>query len=78
MINYFCKHRVTIEGQNKILILVNLSWFLYHPKHTELGKPVTIWYDSLFEPCGLHIIIPIQFIKCRSVSQVDKLSDESV
>ena len=77
-INYFCKHRVTIEGQNKTHILVNLSWFLYHPRHTELGKPVTIWYDSLFEPCGLHTIIPIQFIKCRSVSQVDKLSDESV
>ena len=36
-INYFCKH-VTIEDVNKTHLLANLSWFLYHPKHTLLGK----------------------------------------
>ena len=31
-IHYFCKHSVTINGENKTHMLTNLSWFLYHPK----------------------------------------------
>ena len=41
-INYFCKHSVSVKGVNKTHLLANLSWFLYHPKNTQLGKPITI------------------------------------
>lgn len=37
-INYFIKHAVTINGQNKTHLLAHLSWFLYHPKHTFLAN----------------------------------------
>ena len=48
-INYFCQHTNTINGQNKTYILVNLSWFLYHPKYADFGKPITITYLILVE-----------------------------
>lgn len=31
-------------------ILANLSWVLYK----VFGKPNTLWYNNLFEPCGMH------------------------
>lgn len=74
-INYFCKHTITIHGQSKTHVLVNLSWFLYHPKYADLGKPITLWYDSLFDPNGIHTLIPVQYIKKRTVSIVEKLND---
>lgn len=77
-INYFCKHATVINGYHKSHLLVNLSWFKYHPKNVAFGKPVTVWYHDLFEPCGIHSMIPIQFIKSRSVSLIDKLDGESV
>ena len=40
---------------------------LCHPKQTVFGKPVTVWYNNLFEPCGVHKLVPVQLIKCRSV-----------
>lgn len=77
-IQYFCKHTVTINGENKTHMLINLSWFLYHPKKDVFGKPITVWYNNLFEPCGVHTIVPVQLVKCRSVSLVDKLDHEDV
>ena len=61
-INYFSKHDVTINGVNKTHLLTNLSWFLYHPKNTLLGRPITVWYHDLFEPCGIHSFILVQVL----------------
>ena len=77
-VNYFCKHSITVKGVNKTHVLVNLSWFLYHPKNTQLGKPITIWCHDLFEPCGIHTFVPIQLVKCRCVSLVDVIDNEDV
>jgi len=77
-INYFSKHSACINGVNTTHLLANLSWFLYHPSHTSLGKPLTIWYNNLFEPCGLHTLLPVHFIKCRAVSIIDKLDQQDV
>ena len=74
-IDYFCKHVVTIGDQSKTHMLVHLSWFLYHPQHAEAGKPITIWYNNLFEPSGIYTLVPVQFVKSRAVSTVDKLND---
>ena len=59
-------------------LLVNLSWFKYHPKNVAFGKPITLWYHDLFEDCGIHSFIPVQFIRSRSASFIDKLDDESI
>lgn len=77
-INYICEHNIVINGQNKTHVLVNLSWFLYHSKHMNVGKPVSVWYDGLFEPPGIHTLVPVQFVNCRGVSVVDLLEGESV
>ena len=45
------------------MTLANQSWFCY--------------YD-VFEVGGMHSLVPIQFVKCRTVSLVDKLDGESV
>ena len=77
-INYFCQHNVLLDGQNKTHLLVAVSWFKCHPKCHEFGKPLTVWYYDLFEACGIHSIIPVQFIHCRTISLIDKLDGESV
>ena len=45
--------------------------------------PVTLpnqsWFATdVFEVGGMHSLVPIQFVKCRTVSLVDKLDGESV
>ena len=56
----------------------NLSWFLYHPKNSQLGKPLSIWYHDLFEVRGMHSFLPVKPIKCRCVSVVDIIDNEEV
>lgn len=69
-INYFLLHRVIINGTSHEHLSVSLSWFLYHPKFDSKGKPITVWCHDLFEPIGLHSLVPINFVKNRAVSHV--------
>ena len=41
----------------------------------DLGKPVTVWYDGLFEPTGIHSLIPVHLVKSRAVSAIDNLQE---
>ena len=59
-------------------LLVSVSWFIYHPKNGDFGKPTTVWYYDIFESSGIYDLLPIQFIQGRSISLVDKLDGESV
>lgn len=77
-IDWFCKHTTVVNGKNKLHLLAHLSWYKMHPKHSNFGKPVYVWYHDLFEDCGIYSLIPVQFIKCRSVALIDKLDGESV
>lgn len=77
-INSFCKHSLLIDGQNITHLLVLLSWFRYHPKNNDFGKPTTVWYHDLFESFGIHSLIPVQFLRSRAVSLITKLDQESV
>jgi len=77
-IDAFCKHVVEVHGEYKTHLLVSLSWFRRHPKNTEFGKPTTVWYHDLFELYGIHSIIPVQFLRSRSVSLIQNLDGESV
>ena len=42
------------------------------------GKPITVWEHDLFELYGIYNILPVQFIKCRTVSLVDKVSETNL
>ena len=77
-INHFLYHNVYIDGVVHSHLLVYLSWYKCHPKVNSIGNPVTVWYEDLFEPYGIHSIIPVQFISCRSVSLKQKLDGETV
>lgn len=74
-------HRLFLQAQccqQMTHLLVNLSYLKYHPKNMAFGKPITVWYHDLFEDCGIHSLIPVQFIRSRSASLIDNLDDESV
>ena len=78
-LEYITSANTVLQLMGKIKhMLTNLSWFLYHPKKNVFGKPITVWYNNLFEPCGVHTIVPVQLVKCRLVSVVDKLDHEDV
>ena len=77
-IDSFYKHTVTINGNSKAHLLVSLSWYKFHPKHSDFGKPVTVWYCDLFEYYDVYSLVPVQFIVIRTVGLIDKLDGESV
>ena len=71
-INYFAKHTAHISSTAHTHMLVHVSWFNCHPQKFVCGKPVTIWEHDIFE---LKNIVPIQLLCSRTVSLVDKLSE---
>ena len=62
-VNFFCDHVATIKNEDKSHLLAYLSWYQSHPKNMDFGKPVTVWCNNLFEPYGIHSLIPVQFIQ---------------
>ena len=71
-INYFISHTFKVDGEEKTEMLVNLSWYQYHPYHFSKGKPLTVW-STEFERLGLYSCIPVSFVKHRTVSIVSVL-----
>jgi hypothetical protein len=69
---FFAKHSMSIGPQSLSHFLVFVRWFKHHPKKDVCGKPVTVWEHDLFEQ---ENFIPIQLLRFRTVSLVDKLSD---
>ena len=77
-INHFIYHSVSVRGSVSYYLSVSLSWYQCHPKLLSLGKPLTVWCHDLFEPGGVHSIVPIELIKHRTVSLVDSVDGETV
>lgn len=78
-VDFFCKHVVLVSGQRYVNFLVCLSWYKVHSCSSQFGKPLSVFYDDLFEGDGIHSLIPLQYyIKCQSVSLLDKLNGETV
>lgn len=74
-INYFAKHTVIINGEYHTHLLFSASWFKRHYKVDAFGSPISLWECDLFDLPEVSSIIPVQFIRCRTVSLVDKLDD---
>ena len=74
-VNKFYEHTVNINGELKVHLLAYLSWFEEHPQKCVYGKPVTIYYDDLFQHTSF---IPIQCITSRALSLVNELNGETV
>lgn len=72
-VDYFAKQVATINSK----MHTHLSWFKFHSKISDFGKPVTVVY-CIFQPSGVHSLIPILFVKCRAVGLLDRLDGESV
>lgn len=71
-INFFIKHTISIGIQTITHLLVFVSWFHHHPKRLFYGKPVSVWEHDIFYR---ENFIPIQLLKQRTVSLVDKIND---
>ena len=69
-IELFLLHRITIDDKYVEHLLVSLSCFMYHPQLNCKGKPITVWCPDLFEPLGVHSLVPVQLIDSRAVSYV--------
>ena len=76
-INYFARHSVCVQGSLHNMVLFSASWFKPHSCNDKYGKPVTVWECDLFEVHGLYSILPIHFIRYRTISCVDKVNDAS-
>ena len=50
-----------VGGEEKTEMLVNLSWYQYHPDHLSKGKPLTMW-STEFKTLGLYSCIPVSFV----------------
>lgn len=74
-VNHFLKHTVYINGSAYTHMFVCLSWYRCHPKMFSLGKPLSVWCHD-FELC--NNILPVQFIKHRTVSLSTKIDNKSV
>ena len=68
-INSFFHHRPIINGNYVDHLLVDLSWFSYHPKYASMGKPITVWCPDIFE---IQNMIPVKLINRNCVSFVFK------
>ena len=78
-INYFAEHSVCINDTWMTHLLFSASWFKTHSKQQQYGKPISLWECDIFEIPGRYSILPVQAIKCRTISLEDKLeSGESV
>ena len=77
-IDYFAEHTIVLNGGYLTHALVYASWFKYRPNKDVYGEPVTVWECDTFELPGIHSIIPVQLIKGRTISLIDKIHDESM
>lgn len=73
-IDFFAKHSVNIEQKSLTHLLFSGSWFKHHPNQLSLGPPITVWEYDLFDSSVISNLIPVQFIKSRTISIVDTLS----
>ena len=74
-IEFFIKHTVHIQQKSLAHILFSASWFKEHSRQTSFGSPITVWESDIFESSIVSSLIPIQFIKSRTVSLIDTLDD---
>ena len=77
-INFFIEQSIQVEERTYTPYLFSVSWFKLRPDKDIFGKPVTIWECDIFDTSAPSII-PIQLIKSKTVSLIDKLcSGETV
>lgn len=74
-INYFAKHTVSVQGVCYSHLLFSALWFKRHSMADAYGSPVSIWECDIFDLPAVSYIIPIQFVRCRTISLIDKLDD---
>lgn len=73
-VKYFARHTVTIQSVQYTFLLFHCWWYKPHREKNSFGKPVTVWESDIFEFDDRYSIIPVQAIKCRTVSLIDKIS----
>ena len=71
-VNYFLLQTIFINNKAYTHLLVCLSWYRCHPKMNSLGKPLSVWHNSLKL---FNSIIPLKFVKHRTVSLSTKIDD---
>ena len=74
-VNYFLLQTIFINNKAYTHLLVCLSWYRCHPKMNSLGKPLSVWHNILKL---FNSIIPLKFVKYRTVSLSTKIDDMCV
>lgn len=73
-IKYLAKHAPTIQSTRYTFLLFYCWWYKSRADKDVFGKPVTVWESDIFEQDDYRSILPVQAIKCRTVSLVDKIA----
>ena len=83
-IHYFAKILYTTSSVDEICTTEHhqtfayCSWFFPHPARHNLGKPVEIWCNSVYEASGIHTFIPLNNIVSRCAHSVRMHNGEQV
>ena len=72
-IEFFAQHTVTLQTKAHTHLLFSALWFKPHPKKDFYGKPLTVWEPDIYELSGVNSLIPVQFIRKRTASLVDRI-----
>lgn len=73
-VKYFAKHTVSFKEVSYTFLLFYGWWHKPHAEKNLLGKPVTVWESDIYESDDCYSVIPVQAIKRRTISLVDKIS----
>lgn len=75
---HFARHLVMISDTSHTFLLFHAAWYKPHQEKDKFRKPVTVWESDIYEIRNFDLL-PVQFVKSRTVSLTDKLdSGETV
>lgn len=61
-IDYFARASFDVNGDTHQFVCAMVSWFEPHPARFELGKPVQVWCNGLFESVGEYSFLPLDLL----------------
>ena len=73
-----CPSFISSSGTTKHYLLASVSWYQFHKEMNSLGKPMTVWCSSVFEPEDIYSIVPVQLISSRIVTSLIPIMEENL
>ena len=70
-VHFYAQHTIVVGEQSYSFLLFYPVWFKPHQQHSLYGKPVTMWEPDCYESSDTYNLLPVQFMRSRTVSLID-------